>query len=364
MKLDRFKDTDIGLVIIIAAIFSIALLALYSASHRPNADIPVNYAVKQVLWMGIALCVCILIMRFGYERFLDYGYVIFALNLLLLILVLVAGSTKFGARRWLSIGLFTLQPSELCKISVITALAKYIASNSNRINEKRVLLGALLICLLPMFLIIKQPDLGTAIVFIPVLLVILYVAGAKKRYILSFIIMGLGTLPFLWHILKPYQQKRLLVFLNPDVDPLGAGYTVTQSKIAVGSGGVFGKGWLSGTQNQLNFLPERHTDFIFSVIGEEWGFAGSLLLIVFFILLIRRLSNIANLTHDGKGSILISGIVTLLWFQIFVNISMTIGLMPVVGLPLPLVSYGGSSLMTTMALIGLALSVRQKRKIF
>jgi len=215
-----------------------------------------------------------------------------------------------------------------------------------------------------MMLIIKQPDLGTAIVFLPILFSILLVAGARIWHMLSIIIIGLASCPLLWFMLKTYQKKRLLVFLNPNMDPLGAGYTVIQSKIAIGSGGLFGKGWLSGTQNQLNFLPERHTDFIFSVIGEEWGFLGAMLLVVLFIILMNRLLNLTNQTNDDRGKFLITGVVALLWFQFFINISMTLGLMPVVGLPLPLVSYGGSSLATTMALIGLAVSVKARRKVF
>jgi len=280
------------------------------------------------------------------------------------LLVLLVGSARLGAKRWLSLGLFSLQPSELCKISFILALVKYVSDNNDRIGKVKVVAISLLICIIPMFLIIKEPDLGTALVFLPILFTVLFIAGARISHLICIVLAGLGSLPLLWHLLRSYQKMRLLVFLNPSSDPLGAGYTVTQSKIAVGSGGLFGKGWLSGTQNQLNFLPERHTDFIFSVIGEEWGFIGAVLVLGLFILIIRGLLNIADATYDNRGKLLIVSIVTLLWFQVFINISMTIGLMPVVGLPLPLISYGGSSLATTIVLIGLALSVRLKRKVF
>lgn len=358
------KNSDPVLLAAVGIIFIIALLSLYSASHQPSGEIIKNYCLQQAIWFGLVLCLSALFIRFGYERWLDYSYLIFALNIILLILVLLVGSARLGAKRWLSLGLFSLQPSELCKISFILALVKYVSDNSYRINELKVIAASLLICIVPIFLIIKQPDLGTAIIFLPILFIVLFAAGARIRHLAFILLAGLGSLPILWHTLKSYQKMRLLVFLNSNADPLGAGYTVTQSKIAIGSGGFFGKGWMSGTQNLLNFLPERHTDFIFSVIGEEWGFVGAVLVLGLFILLIRQLLDIADTTNDNKGRLLIVGIVTLLWFQAFVNIAMTIGLMPVVGLPLPLISYGGSSLATTMVLIGLAISVRLKRKVF
>lgn len=358
------KETNPALLVTIAAIFSIALLSLYSVSHQPNGEMVKNFAIQQLVWMGFCIWLSIFIIWFGYERTLDYAYLIFAVNILLLALVLIIGSTKLGARRWFSLGQFSLQPSEFCKISFILALVKYVSDNSQRLNKFKVVIISLLICIVPMVLIIKQPDLGTAVVFLPILFSVLFVAGVRVRYLIYLFLAGLVSFPVVWHILKDYQKQRLLVFLNPNADPLGAGYTVIQSKIAVGSGGLFGKGWLSGTQNQLNFLPERHSDFIFSVIGEEWGFLGAILLLGLFLLLIILLLRIADTTNDQKGKLLVVAVVTTLWFQVFINLSMTIGLVPVVGLPLPLVSYGGSSLMTTMALIALAISVRLKRKIF
>lgn len=359
-----FKESKPVLLLTIAAIFFIALLSLYSASHQPTGEIVKNFALQQLIWMGFAVLVSVFIIWFGYERALDYAYLIFGLNLLLLLSVFIIGATRLGARRWFNLGIFSLQPSEFCKVGFILALVKYIGNNSDRLHKIRVVITALIICMVPVVLIIKQPDLGTAIVFLPILFLVLFMAGARIAHLIGILLAGLSFLPVLWHILKDYQQKRLLVFMNPNADPLGAGYTVIQSKIAVGSGGFFGKGWLSGTQNLLNFLPERHSDFIFSVIGEEWGFLGTLLLLGLFLLLIMSVLGIAKATNDSGGRLLVVGIVAALWFQIFINLSMTIGLVPVVGLPLPLVSYGGSSLVTTMALLALALSVQLKRKIF
>lgn len=359
-----FKGKDPVLLLIVGAIFVIALFSLYSVSHYPGSSVVKNFAIQQAIWFGLAVLISIMFITFGYERWLDYSYVIFGLNLFLLFLVLLVGNPHLGAKRWLSLGLFSLQPSEFCKISFILAFTKFISDNSNKLDNFKTVLFSLLVCMVPVLLIIKQPDLGTALVFLPVFFVIIFVAGAKTKHLLFILFAGSATLPFLWNMLKFYQQKRLLVFLNPNIDPLGAGYTIIQSKIAVGSGGLFGKGWLSGTQNQLNFLPERHTDFIFSVIGEEWGFAGSVILLGLFLMLIKRMLFIADTTNDLRGKLLISGIVTLIWFQVFVNIAMTIGLMPIVGLPLPLVSYGGSNLLTIMVLLSLAISVNAKRKIF
>jgi len=358
------RNTDPLLFIAIIFIILIGFLSLYSASHEPNGKMQKNFAWQQAVWMGTFLCLAVIVFWFGYERLLDYGYLIFAVNILFLLLVLSIGSTRLGAKRWFSFGVFSLQPSELCKIGFILALVKYISTNSGSIHRFKVVLTALIMCILPMLLIIKQPDLGTAIIFLPILFSVLFASGARISHLIYIILTGILSFPVLWHFLRDYQRQRLLVFLNPNADPLGAGYTIIQSKIAVGSGGIFGKGWMSGTQNQLNFLPERHTDFIFSVIGEEWGFLGAILLLWLFLLLINRLLKIAEMTNDQRGRLLVVGVAALLWFQVFTNIAMVIGIMPVVGLPLPLISYGGSSLLTTMLLITMAISVQFRRKIF
>jgi rod shape determining protein RodA len=213
----------------------------------------------------------------------------------------------------------------------------------------------------PFLLVLVQPDLGTALLLVPIFFAVLFAGGAKPKHLGVMIGSGLVAMPFFWHFLREYQKQRLMVFINPNVDPLGAGYTIIQSKIAVGSGGLFGKGWMSGTQNQLNFLPERHTDFIFSTIGEEWGFLGAMVLMVFYGLIIREMFGIAYSTTDRAGKLVAIGVAVLLAFQVTINISMTIGAMPVVGIPLPMVSYGGSSLLATVAAIGLVLNIGMRR---
>jgi len=217
---------------------------------------------------------------------------------------------------------------------------------------------------IPFSLVLLQPDLGTALLLIPIFLTIMIMGGVKLRYIVGMVAIGIAGMPVFWHFLRDYQRQRLLVFINPNIDPLGAGYTIIQSKIAAGSGGLFGKGWLNGTQNQLNFLPERHTDFIFSVIGEEWGFLGAMGLVLLYFFVVKRAFNISMLTSDAYGRAIASGVGVMLGLQVIINIAMTIGLMPVVGIPLPLVSYGGSSLVATVVAIGLLLNVGMRRSTF
>jgi len=217
---------------------------------------------------------------------------------------------------------------------------------------------------LPMALVFKQPDLGTAFLIFGVFLVILFASGLEYRYLVWFMILCVSAVPVIWYFLKGYQKMRLLVFLNPNIDPLGAGYTIIQSKIAVGSGGLFGKGWLAGTQNQLNFLPERHTDFIFSVIGEEWGLVGTIVTIGCFFILAHSGLNIAQNQKDRFGMLVTAGIVAILTLQVVVNVGMVMGLFPVVGITLPLISYGRSSFMVFVLMVGFLLNLSKRRTVF
>jgi rod shape determining protein RodA len=274
------------------------------------------------------------------------------------------GKTALGAQRWISIGGIGIQPSEFSKIFTILALARIIGDDPNCLKTKRGLLKPFLIAFVPMFLIFKQPDLGTAIVILPIFLAMIWVGGVRLKYFFTAIFGGLAALPFFWHFLKDYQKDRLMVFINPNVDPLGAGYTINQSKIAVGSGRLLGKGWLSGTQNQLNFLPERHTDFIFSVVGEEWGFIGAVVVIGLFLFLVLRGLKIAQETNNLSGKLIATGITTMLALHVIINIGMTLGLMPVVGMPLPFISYGRSALTANLIAIGFLFNVRIHRTVF
>jgi len=352
---------DKSLLFSIALILLVGLLTLHSASSQYRAQ---NLVFRQTFWILIGIILFIAVLRIDYQRILSISYLLYWINILLLVLVLFIGKTRGGAHRWISIGAFNLQPSELAKITLVLALSTYIDKRRGDVKKIRFLFGTLCLMLPAFLLILIEPDLGTSLLLIPITLAILFMAGIQVRHLTSFVLIGVAALPFFWHFLKDYQKQRLIVFINPNIDPLGSGYTIIQSKIAVGSGGLWGKGWLSGTQNQLNFLPERHTDFIFSVVGEEWGFIGALVLMLLYIFVIYRGMKIIDATPDMRGKLMATGFVALFSLQVLINIGMTIGFLPIVGLTLPLISYGGSSLITTLLYLGLLLNIGMRRPLF
>ena len=366
---------DKGILVAIFLIAAISLLSVYSSTNQAGIAFKSDFLMKQVSWLCLGIVFLILVSNFNYRRFFDFGWLLYIVSILLLILVILIAEPRSGAQRWLEILGLNFQPSELARLAVILVLARHLSkrgqlnnygNSSLRFDSQifRDLIVPVFIVALPMFLIFKQPHLGASLSLLPVLLAMLFMSGINTKYIISLIVTGGLFLPFFWHFLKAYQKARILVFLNPNLDPLGAGYTIIQSKIAIGSGGFFGKGWLAGTQNQLNFLPERHTDFIFSVVGEEFGFLGACLLIILYYFIILRVIKICQATNDAFAQLVIIGIVSLLTFQICVNIAMTLGVMPVVGLTLPLLSYGGSSLIMTFILFGIILNINKKRVVF
>ncbi|MFA5060355.1 MAG: rod shape-determining protein RodA [Candidatus Omnitrophota bacterium] len=353
-------------------IMAAGLVTLYSASQF-SVRVTHKIFYDQLFMALIGLALMFFLSRFDYKRFFDGANLLYWVTAVLLVLVLVLGRNILGAKRWIEFGGINFQPSELAKFSLILILARYFSQRKNSFSSSsrglwetlfQDLFSPLFLTLVLVLLIFKQPDLGTAISLFFIFLVMLFLSGIRYRYFLSFVALILAVMPFFWHILKPYQKDRLLVFLNPNIDPLGAGYTIIQSKIAVGSGGLLGKGWLSGTQNQLNFLPERHTDFIFSVVGEEWGLAGSLLVAFLFFVLVNCSFRIIQNTKDRFGFLAGVGIVSIIAFQVVINIGMVLGLCPVVGITLPLVSYGRSSFMVFVVMIGFLLSLNKKRMMF
>ncbi len=283
-------------------------------------------------------------------------------DIFLLGLVIYVGHTAQGAQRWIMVGSFRLQPSEFAKIALIITLAAFMAERKGNIALKDILFSSLHLAV-PLGLVIIQPDLGTAMVFLAIWLGILLVSGAKINHYLLIILLCIiiFSLALQFHMLKDYQMRRLLVFLNPDLDPLGSGYNLLQSKIAIGSGRLQGKGLFSGTQGRLNFIPSHHTDFIFAVLGEELGFLGTSLLLGLYFILLSRGIRIASTAKDMFGTLVATGIIVMLLFQIMVNVGMTIGIMPITGIPLPLVSYGGSSLLANMIAIGLLFNICMRR---
>ena len=355
-----FKEVHWPLVIAVVGLLIIGSLFVYSASFHDEG----NYASKQPFWILMGLVVLLSIPFLGYRTFLSVSYLLYFISLFLLLWVLAAGESHLGAQRWITFGPFSFQPSEFAKLSTVLALANFLGSHNPFEKRGRVMLSALGMAIVPMALTAKQPDLGSAILFLPMVGVLLFLWGIQYRIMIATALAGLIGAPLFWRILKAYQRKRILVFLNPDLDPLGAGYTAVQSKIAVGSGGLFGKGYLAGTQSQLQFVPEHHTDFIFCVIGEEWGYLGTLLLLLFYGFLFKAAFQVMENTTDLKAKFLIAGIVSVIFTQVFVNIGMTFGLLPITGITLPLVSYGGSSLIATCIALGLILSIYKERSIF
>jgi rod shape determining protein RodA len=342
----------------------VGLLNVYSGT-RIHAAPGTSLFVKQLVWisLGVAAFFLAYFLSDGIIEEASYGY--FLAVLVLLVVVLATGKIRGGAQRWISIGAFNFQPSEFAKIAVILALGRYFSARYQYggIGLKETL-PAIGLVLLPFLLVASQPDLGTAGVFLFILAGMMVVACVKGRVLALFAALGGAAVPGLWFFMKEYQRQRVLTFLDPERDPLGAGYHVIQSKIAVGSGGILGKGYLQGTQGALRFLPEQHTDFAFAVFSEEWGFLGTLLLLTLFLLLVYRLFFLTVRSQDRFASFACGGIAVYFTTHIVINLAMVCGLFPVVGIPLPFVSYGGSSMLTNMLALGVAANLSRSRFTF
>ncbi len=360
--IDRRLIANFDWLLLLLIIFVTAegVALIYSATFSGGAFQANILYIRQIYWLLLGLLAIFVIISIDYRHIGNWAYFLYGLNLLFLLFLLFrSGDVKVA--RWLKIGGLSIQPSEFMKLSLVLVLARYFQRITGRPTTTKDILIPCLLVAIPLVLIVKQPDLGTAITLLPVFLVILFVAGVGMRYLLGMLGLGLLTVPALWLNLKPYQKQRILTFLDPAKDPLGAGYHLMQSKIAVGSGGLLGKGFLAGTQNRLDFLPAQHTDFIFSVLAEEWGFIGAMLtLAVFFLIMLRGLE-IASQAKDQLGTILATGIVASLVVPIIINVGMVTGLLPITGLPFPLLSYGGSSTITTLMGVGILLNIRMRR---
>jgi rod shape determining protein RodA len=359
---------DVFLLLTVLGIIALGTLTVYSATYTPSAPYAHPLAWRQLAWAAGGVVAALAMVTFDYRTLERYAYVAYALGLCLLLAVPLVGSVGNGSRRWIGIGPLTIQPSEMMKLALIISLARYF-HRKTRTDGLRLLdlVVPVLLTLPPLALILAQPDLGTAGVFCFVLLSMVLMAGMNQRTLVTMLVAALGAIPlfpFLLRHMKPYQVKRISTFLNPDLDPLGAGYHVIQSKIAIGSGSMWGKGFLKGTQNQLNFLPEQHTDFIFSVFSEEWGFVGAAVLIALYLALVLRGLIVANRARDRFGALVVLGILANVFWQAAINIGMTTGLLPVVGITLPFFSYGGSSLLACMIAIGLLMNISMRRFTF
>jgi len=348
---------DFPLLLAFMAIFMISLTAIYSASNG-SIDAVVNQGIKIL----ISISAMAVIVQFSPLSYARAGPWLYFLCLVMLVLVLVIGETRNGATRWLNIGIISFQPSELMKIAMPLMIARYISRGALPPDVSSVALS-ITIVLIPSYLIMQEPDLGTSILIAFSGLVVIFLSGLKKRYLALAFTLFFAYLPFMWSSIHPFQKKRVLSFLNPESDPLGSGYHLIQSKIAIGSGGLFGKGWLNSTQGQLDFLPERTTDFIFAILAEEFGFLGVSLLIGIYLFIIGRGIMIAINAQDLFSRLLASSISLTFFVYVFVNIAMTTGLLPVVGVPLPLISSGGTSMVTIMIGLGMLMSVQTHRRL-
>jgi rod shape determining protein RodA len=336
---------------------AVAFVILYSAGGQK-----IEVLLRQAGRLGLALGIMFAIAQVHPRHFRIYSPVLYLVGVLMLLAVLVIGDTAMGAQRWLNLGVLRFQPSEMTKLTTPMMIAWFLGSHSLPPSFKHLAAAASLI-ILPVAMIAKQPDLGTAFLVAVAGAAVLFLAGMRWSYILGLGAIGGSLLPVLWHFMHDYQRDRVLMFLNPEADPLGRGYHIIQSKIAIGSGGFYGKGWLHGTQSHLEFLPERSTDFIFAVFAEEFGLLGCLGLLGIYLFILARCLFIVVQAQD-TFSRLLSGALTLTFFvYVFVNVGMVIGILPVVGVPLPLVSYGGTSMVTLLAGFGMLMSIQTHRKL-
>ena len=382
----NLKNIDGVFIGAVLLILGASLLILSTASYNLIKGQPYYYVRLQVIWIISGIFLALLVNLLDYQRLQKFSGYIYAFNILLLLSVFAFGSEAKGATRWIPItSSFSIQPSEFAKIFIILTFADFLTKRHGKLNNIRDFIAPFLYVLIPMLLIFKQPDLGTSLVFIAIFIGMMFVAGANIRKFGGLLLAGATTIGIaLWlHFstnlpswlkfaeglplpMKDYQLKRLTIFMNPASDMTGDGYNILQAKLAIGSGGLWGKGYRQGTQGQLNFLPEHHTDFIFAVFSEEFGFIGVITLLFIFLILILRGINIAMQSRDLYGKLVASGIITMFAFHILVNVGMNSGIMPVTGIPLPFISYGGSAMWLNMISIGLLLNInlRSRRLMF
>ena len=357
----KIRQINWFLILIVVAAATIGVAMLYSAADGSWDP----WAARQITRFTVGLVILVTIALVDLRFWWRYAYLLFAILLALLLAVEVAGSTGMGAQRWINLGVIKLQPSELMKIGLILALARYFHGVSME-NVRRIpyLLIPLLLVALPSILVLKQPDLGTALFLVLIGVTVFFIAGVRIwKFVLALAATGVA-IPIVWSMLRAYQQKRILTFFNPDIDPLGAGYHILQSKIALGSGGVFGKGFMQGSQSHLNFLPEKQTDFIFTMMAEEFGMMGGLTLLGLYSLILVYGFAISMRSQSHFGRLLALGLTSMMFLYVFINIAMVMGLIPVVGVPLPLISYGGTAMLTQMVGIGFLINVNVHRDLY
>ncbi len=358
---------DWGILLVAVALSLIGVLTIYSAT-RPVLDaVQKTFFMRQLYWIALSLIIFFIVVSIDYRWFMKFANVIFLLGIILLVIVLVIGRKGMGAQRWIPLGFLSFQPSEFFKIFFIIAISRYLSfiKPEEGLGFKDLVKIIVFFLAVPVMLILKQPDLGTALILFFIFIAMILAAGIRKKIILTVVIVALVALPFagkvMWDGLKDYQKMRIIAFIDPQADTQGVGYHINQSKITVGSGGFLGKGYMQGTQGPYRFLPENHTDFIFSIFAEEWGFAGSLVLFAMYLFIIWRGFDTAGKARDMEGCLLVLGVTFMFSLYFFINIGMTLGMVPVVGVPLPLMSYGGTALLSNFLALSMIENVRMRR---
>ncbi len=358
---------DVRLIALIFALNVAGLINLYSATHGPHSEGVTSLFLQQIIWLTGGWTLFFILTFIDYIWVNRMVWVIYILNVFALIYTDLHGKVVLGGQRWIDLHFFRYQPSETMKLGIILLLAKILVGKNPQgrgMGLREILIPTILV-FIPFVLTVKQPDLGTGLMLALIGGTLLFFVKIRKGIIIFLVTVGLIAIPTAWKfVMKDYQKNRILTFISPDSDPQGKGYNSIQSRIAVGSGQFLGKGFRQGTQSQLEFLPERHTDFIFSVLSEEWGFIGSFLVMLTFVILFFVCFEVASRARDKNGALLVVGVTAYLFWHMFINMGMVIGLLPIVGVPLPLLSYGGSGMLTTMAGLGIVSSVAYRRHLF
>ena len=357
------RRTDFVLLAATAGILIMSLIVIGRAKHiNTPRDDRYWFVARQGIFALMNIGIAAFLMNFDYKMLQGYGNKLYLFNLVMLVAVMLVGQSALGAQRWISLGPISIQPSEFSKLIMIISLATMLEKRVGELNTLHDLLPVAAYVGVPFLLVLKQPDLGTSLVFMAIFFGMVFVCGINLRLLGGIFGAGIAMMPILWHFLKDYQKMRIMVFMDPNVDPLGSGYHIIQSKIAIGSGMLFGKGLFQGTQSQLNFLPENHTDFIFAVVGEELGFVGAAILLLLYLIVLWRGICIARDASDMFGRLLAVGITSMLAFHVLVNVGMTLGIMPVTGIPLPFMSYGVSSLTTNILSVAILLNIQLRKQ--
>lgn len=357
---EKFFNLNFAYMFFIMLLASIGVVMLYSAANGSWSPWALNHLVRFAFGFALMIVLAMTDIRI----FMRYAYVFYFISLILLMVVEITGHIGMGAQRWINLGVIKIQPSELMKIALVLALARYFhATSLQAIENIRGIIPPVLMSVFPAFLVLTQPDLGTAMMLLFTAGMIFFVVGVQLWKFGIIILGAIVSAPIAWHFLHEYQQNRVLTFLDPERDPLGAGYHIIQSKIALGSGGIFGKGFLKGTQSHLNFLPEKHTDFIFTMLSEEFGMVGAVFVVLINILILAYTYSFALKSNSYFGKLVAIGLACNYFLYVFINIAMVLGLIPVVGIPLPLISYGGTVMLSVMSSFGIILSVYINRNI-